>query len=149
MWRFVVCGVPLKWLLLLLFLSALRGSEPFPRGGHASFVDCVGCLGNFWNSRTLPVPSHLLTQCDSPKCGCPIPWTPCSSPPPLFVGFFFFFKLMPRCFWATPVPVSMLILKCSAKGGGNGRKMAGTGQHELPGKEAKMESEECLGEEPK
>lgn len=45
-----------------------------------------------------------------------------------------------------PVPVSMLILKCSAEGG---RKMAGMGQYELPGKEAKMESEECLGEEPK
>lgn len=48
-----------------------------------------------------------------------------------------------------PVPVSMLILKCSAEGGGNGRKMAGTGQHGLPGKEANMESEECLREEPK
>lgn len=48
-----------------------------------------------------------------------------------------------------PVPVSMLILKCSAEGGGNGRKMAGMGQYELPGKKAKMESEECLGEEPK
>lgn len=45
MWRFVVCGVPLKWLLLLLFLSALRGSEPFPRGGQdVSFVGCVGWL---------------------------------------------------------------------------------------------------------
>lgn len=52
---------------------------------------------------------------------------------------------MLRCFWATPVPVSMLILKCSAKGGDNGKKMEGTGQHELPGKDAKMESEECLG----